>query len=67
MNKPSITVLTLLDTLADSDRLTLFSSCDLPIVVEAILPTILSLIPLVLGDDDGDESDLLSSVVDLGA
>jgi hypothetical protein len=38
----------------------------LPIVIEDILPTILSLIPLVLGDDDGDESDLLLSVVDLG-
>jgi hypothetical protein len=56
VNKPSITVLTLLDTLADSDKLTLLSSCDRPIVVD-ILPTILSLIPFF--SEDGDKSDLL--------
>jgi hypothetical protein len=61
-NNASITVLTLLDTLADSDRLTLLSSCNLP-VVEDILPTILSLIPFFLADDDESDSFLSWSLI----
>jgi hypothetical protein len=61
-NNASITVLTLLDTLADSDRLTLLSSWNMP-VVEDILPTILSLIPFFLVDDDESDSFLSWSLI----